>query len=192
MFPSFKLAAIFVKLAKNHGSKVLHGGDINLLTKDLGDALRRQKKIIQDPDMGVIETADEALPVIAEVKILTFFVAKKLKIETSGKNTITILEEIVQKTESRDSKAAKEIRNTLDWTREFFSKPEIQEILKADLIQIETPGKWTDIKGWGKSAVQGSQRIAQELSRLQDFLKHAKDVPEQKYPPKPANDGPKA
>lgn len=191
MFPHLKLAAVFAKLAKNHGSKVLHGGNIDLLTKDLGDALRRQKKVIQDPDMNVLETAYEALPIIAEVKILTLAVAKKLEIDTAGKNTVTVLEEIVQKTEARNSKAAKEIKNTLDWTRDFFSKPEIQEILKADLIQIETPENWKDVRGWGKSAVQGTQRIAQEFSRLQDFLKHAKEVPEQKDPPKPANDGPK-
>ena len=200
MFPNFKLAVIFAKLAKDHSGKVLHSGSIDLLTKDLGDALRRQKKVIQDPDMSTLETAYEALPIIAEVKILTVAVSKKLAMDTKGKSTITILEEIISKTEERNSKAAKEIKNTLDWTRDFFSQPEIQKILQADLIEIEKPGSWTDIKGMGKSAMQGTQRIMQEFSRLQDFLKKAKEAPEQKDHPKadgpkidpPKDNGPKA
>lgn len=174
MFPSFKLSFIFAKLAREHGGKILHGGSIDLLTKDLGDALRRQKKVILDPDMNALETAYEALPIIAEVKVLTMAVSRKLGMDTKGKSTVAVLEEIIQKTEERNSKAAKEIKNTLDWTREFFSQPEIQEILKADLIQIEKPGSWRDVKGMGRSVVQGTQRIAQEASRLQDFLKRAK------------------
>ncbi|MBI3441011.1 MAG: metallophosphoesterase [Proteobacteria bacterium] len=140
MPPYFKLSKIFLKLAREHGSKVLHGGNTPLLTKDLGDALRRQKKIIEDPDMGVLETTYEALPVIAEVKVLTMAVAKKLDIATKGQSAIGILEEIVQKTEAAgDSKSAQEIKNTLEWTQDFFSKPEIQQILQADLIEIEAP-----------------------------------------------------
>lgn len=189
MPPNFKLALIFAKLAKQHSGTVLHGGNADLLTKDLGDALRRQKKIILDPDMGVLETAYEALPVIAEVKILTFAVSKKLDIETKGKPAITILEEIVQKTEERSSQSAKEIKAALEWTREFFSQPEIQEILKAEFVEIEAPASWKDFKGMGKSAKQGTQRLAQEFSRLHDFLKTAKKPPAQDNSPK--SDGPK-
>jgi len=185
----FKLAIIFKKLARHSGT-VLHSGNIEMLTKDLGDALRRQKKIIQDPDMGVLETAYEALPVIAEVKVLTIAVAKKLGLDTNGKSTIGVLEDIVRKTEERNSPAAGEIKNTLEWTRDFFSKPEIQEILKVDLVAIETPASWKDFKGIGKSALQGTQRLTQELSRLHDFLQKAKEGPAPKNPPE--NDGPKA
>lgn len=188
MPPQFKLAMIFAKLARKHGPTVLHGGDVDLLTKDLGDALRRQKKIIQDPDTGVLETAYEALPVIAEVKVLTLAVSKKLQLDTKGKSAIAVLEEIVQQTESRGSKAADEIKNTLEWTRTFFAQPEIQEILKADLIEIEKPQGWNDLQGMRKSVAQGWQRLAQEFARLQDFLKKAKEQPpapsEQKSVPK--------
>jgi len=189
MFPNFKLAIIFANLATKHGGKILHGGDIDLLTKDLGDALRRQKKIIQDPDLGALETAYEALPVIAEVKILTLAVSKKLDLDTKGKSASGILEEIVRKTEERNSKAAQEIQNALEWTRDFFAQPEIQEILKADLIEIKKPRDWRDFTGIGKSVQQGAQRIAQEFSRLQEFLKKAKEPPAPKDPPK--NTGPK-
>ncbi|MCE9506749.1 MAG: hypothetical protein K8R48_00320 [Alphaproteobacteria bacterium] len=194
MLPNFKLALIFANLAKKHGGKILHGGDIDLLTKDLGDALRRQKKIILDPDLSALETSYEALPIIAEVKILTMAVSKKLDIDSSGKSTSAVLEEIIQKTEARNSKAAAEIKNTLEWTRDFFSQPEIQEILKADLIEIEKPRGLTDFLGMGKSLQQGAQRIGQEFSRLQEFLKKAKEQPAQKEPPKskgPKSKGPK-
>lgn len=182
MFPAFKLSVVFAQLAKKHGAKVLHSGSIDLLTKDLGDALRRQKKIVTDPDMNTLETAYEAVPVIAEVKILTLAVSKKLGIDSKGQPAIAILEEIVRKTEERNSKAAAEIKNTLDWTRSFFSQPEIQEILKAGLIQIEKPAHWKDLKGMGKSVTQGTQRIMQEVSRLQDFLQKAKTPPKTDKP----------
>jgi len=188
MPPGFKLALIFSKLAKQHSGKILHGADVNALTRDLGDALRRQKKIIQDPDKNTLETAYEALPVIAEVKVLTVAVSKHLGLETKGKSTSAILEEIVLKTEERKSTAAQEIKDTLAWTRDFFSKPEIQEILAADLIKIEAPSSWKDVKGMGKTALQTGQRLMQEVSRLQDFLKKAKEEPE---PKPPQNDEPK-
>jgi hypothetical protein len=184
MPPYIKLALIFTKLAKQHGGKILHGGDADLLTRDLGDALRRQKKIILDPDMGALETAYEALPVIAEVKILTAAVAKKLEIDTQGKSAVEVLEDIVRKTEARNSSHAQEIKNTLEWTRSFFTNPEIQEILKADLIEIEKPKGLTDFFGMGKSFQQGAQRIGQEFTRLQKFLEEAKKTPGQKEPPK--------
>ena len=187
--PDTGSALLFSKLAKRHGGTILHGGNIDLLTKDLGDALRRQKKIIQDPDLGVLETAYEALPVIAEVKVLTVAVSKKMGLDTTGKSTIGVLEDIVLKTEARNSVAAQEIKSTLAWTRDFFAQPEIQEILAADLIRIEAPTSWKDLKGLGNSALQGGQRLMQEFSRLHDFLKKAKEAPEKKISPK--NDGPK-
>ena len=189
MPPYLKLAIVFTKLAKHHGNKILHGGDIDLLTEDLGDALRRQKKVILDPDLGALETTYEALPVIAEVKILTLALSKKLDVDTKGKSAIGILEEIVQKTEARNSGAAAEIKNTLEWTRGFFAHPEIQEVLNADLIEIEKPRGWKDIAGMGKSAQQGIQRIGQEFTRLRKFLEQAKKVSGQKDPPE--NNSPK-
>ncbi len=183
MLPNFKLAIVLAKLANEYSHEILHVGDTDLLTRDLGDALRRQKKIIQDPDMGTIETATEVLPVIAEVKLLTMAVAKKMEIDTKGKGAVAVLEEIIAKTEERDSDAAKEIKVTLDWTRAFFSHPEIQEILKADLIQIEKPDSLTDVRGMGKGMLQRAMRIAQELSKLQDFLKKAKTMPDLKIDP---------
>lgn len=187
MLPYVKLALVFSKLAKQHGHKVLHGGNIDLLTKDLGDALRRQKKLITDPDMGTIETAYEALPVIAEVKILTVAVAKKLDIDTKGKSATTVLEDIVAATEARNSKAADEIKNSLAWTRTFFAHPEIQEIMSAELIAIEKPRGLGDLGGFGRAAQQSAQRAMQELARLQKFLSTAKNL---KTPPKNDNNGP--
>jgi len=175
----------FAKLANKYKGTLLHAADTDLLTEDLGDALRRQKKIILDPDMGTIETATEVLPVIAEVKVLTVAVSRKLEIDTKGKSTIAVLEEILEKTEARNSASAAEIKNTLDWTRGFFSQPEIQKILNADLIEIEKPHSLMDLGGMGRTAMTGAMRITQELSRLNDFLSKAKTLPEKKpAPPK--------
>jgi hypothetical protein len=189
MPPYIKLAIVFTKLAKQHGTKLIHGGDLDLLTKDLGDALRRQKKVILDADLGAFETAYEALPVIAEVKILTMAVCKKLSVETKGKSASVILAEIVEKTEARGSQSAAEIKNTLAWAGDFFDQPEIKEILQADLIEVKKPTGWTDFKGMGKSVQQSAQRISQEFTRLSKFLEKAKKVQDQKNQPK--NDGPK-
>jgi hypothetical protein len=176
-----KLVMRLAKLANKYKGTILHAADTDLLTEDLGDALRRQKKIITDPDMGTIETASEALPVIAEVKVLTAAVSRKLGIDTHGKPTVAVLEEIIRKTEERNSDSAAEIQNTLDWTRSFFSQPEIQKILKADLIEIERPSGITDVGGMGRTAMTSVMRVTQELSRLNDFLKKAKAPP---APPK--------
>jgi hypothetical protein len=191
MLPHFKLAMIFAKMAKDHGHKVLHINNIELLTKDLGNALKEQQKILQSPNQGAAMTAYDLLPVIAEVKLLTMAVSSKLGIDTKGKSAIVILEEIVAKTEARGSKSAKDVQATLEWTRAFFAHPEIQEILKADLIEIQKPKGWRDI---GKTASQTTQRIAQELSRLTDFLKKAKEIDVKKEDPKKEDtkkDGPK-
>ena len=190
--PYLGIAFKIAKLAQTHGGTILHGGNVDLLTKDLGDALRRQKKIIQDPDLGVIETATEVGPVIAEVKLLTLAVSKKLGIDTKGKSSIAVLEEIVKVTEANKSASAAEIKNTLDWTRTFFSEPQIQDILKADMTGVEMPQSLTDLPGIGKFLMQSATRSTQEVSRLSDFLKTAKEVPAAKPAPKrrPKKQGP--
>jgi len=168
-----KLAIIFSKLAKNHGTKILHGTDVYLLTKDLGKAVKRQKNIILDPDMGVFETTYEALPVIAEVQILTAAVSKKLGV--SGNSIEETLTAIVKATEAKGSDAADDIKDALEWTREFMSQPEIKKIMEAKLVEIEKPKSWRDIKGFGMGAIQGTQRIVQEANRLQNFVEKAKE-----------------
>jgi len=178
-----KLAMRIAKLAKQYGPTVLHGANVDLLTKDLGDALRRQKKVITDPDMGSLETAYEALPVVIEVKLLTLAVSRKLGVDTSSKSNIEVLEEIVKKTEANKSKSADEIKSTLDWTRGFFAHPEIQEILKSDMAEIEIP---TGLGGLGKVFMQSSTRLTQEVGRIQAVIEKAKKIPEAEITPSPA------
>jgi len=196
MFPQIKLALVFAKLAKHHGPKVLHSNNVDLLTKDLNDALVEQKNILSSPRKGSIMTAYEVLPVIAEVKILSFTVARKLDIETKGKADIQILEEIIQKCEERNNgKYTQGIKDTLDWTRALFSHPEIQDVLKMEMTAIETPGSLKDVT---KFIRQLAGRSQDELTRINEFLKHAKDLkpmpkpePEAKAEPKAAPKTPK-
>jgi hypothetical protein len=180
--PGLGLAFKVLKIAKKHGPTILHGSDIDLITKDLGDALRRQKKVIIDQDLSAIETAIEIGPVLAEVKILTAVVAKKNGLETKGKSNIAVLEEIVQKTEERKSTAASEIKDTLDWTRAFFSHPKIAEALGSEMTSLELPE--LSIGGITKALTNTAVRSTQEFSRIQDVLKAAKEVGDLP-PPKP-------
>jgi hypothetical protein len=196
MFPQIKLALVFAKLAKHHGPKVLHSNNVDLLTKDLNDALVEQKNILSSPRKGSFMTAYEVLPVIAEVKILSITVARKLEIETKGKPDIQILEEIIQKCEERNNgKYTQGIKDTLDWTRALFSHPEIQDVLKMEMTEIETPGSLKDVT---KFIRQLAGRSQDELTRINEFLKHAKDLkpmpkpePEAKAEPKAAPKTPK-
>ena len=197
--PQMKLAMIFAKMAQQHGSKILHSNNPDLLTKDLSNAMRAQKNILSDPAKGALMTSYDVLPIILEVKILSVAVAHKLDIETKGKSTIAILEEIVAKSEERNGgKYSKGIKETLDWTRKLFSHPEIQDVLSMEMTEIERP---QSLKGVFKFFTQIAGRSQDELTRLQEFLKRAKEVqdaPEQKpqaaqkpddkkpEPPKPA------
>lgn len=181
MFPQIKLAILFGKLARDHGAKVLHSNNVDLLTKDLSNALVEQKNILSSPRKGAFLTAYEVLPVIAEVKILSVAVAKKLEIDTKGKSDIQILEEIIQKSEERnDGKYAKGIKDTLEWTRALFAHPEMQDILKMEMTQIETPGSLKDVT---KFIRQMANRSQDELTRINEFLRHAKEI---EVPPTPA------
>lgn len=179
MFPQIKLAIIFAKLAKDHGPKVLHSNNVDLLTKDLSNALVEQKNILSSPRKGAFLTAYEVLPVIAEVKILSVAVAKKLEIDTKGKSDIQILEEIIQKSEERnDGKYAKGIKDTLEWTRALFAHPEMQDILKMEMTQIEKPSSLKDVT---KFIRQMANRSQDELTRINEFLRYAKEI---EVPPK--------
>jgi len=179
MFPQIKLALVFAKLAKDHGPKVLHSNNVDLLTKDLSNALIEQKNILSSPRKGAIMTAYEVLPVIAEVKILSVTVARKLDIDTKGKADIQILEEIIAKSEERNNgKYAQGIKDTLEWTRALFAHPEIQDVLKMEMTEIETPGSIKDVT---KFIRQLAGRSQDELTRINEFLKHAKDF---QAPPK--------
>ncbi|MBW7910038.1 MAG: hypothetical protein H3C49_02015 [Alphaproteobacteria bacterium] len=196
MFPQIKLAIVFANLARKHGSKVMHSNNVDLLTKDLSNALVEQKNILSSPRKGAIMTAYEVLPVIAEVKILTVAVAKKLEIDTKGKSDIQVLEEIIALSDARNGgKYAKGIKETLEWTRALVSHPDFQDILKMEMTQIEKP---TSVKDVTKFITQIAGRSQDEITRINEFLKHAKELevppPAPKAEPKaaePKNDGPK-
>ena len=168
-----KLAIVFSKLAQKHGTKILHSTDVDLLTKDLGHAIKRQKATMLDPDMGIVETTYEVLPLLAEVQILTFAVSKKMGIDKD--TAIETLEEIVKQTEAKGSDAADDIKEALDWTRKFMAIPEVKKMLETDLIQIEKPKDWKNWRGLGAGALQGTQRIIQEANRLQTVIEKAKE-----------------
>lgn len=197
MLPQFKLALVFAKLARQHGPKILHANNLDLLTRDLGLALKEQKDVLSDPRRGMFMTAYDVLPVIVEVKLLTVAVAKKLEIDTKGKPDIAVIEEILQKSQERNNgKYTRDIRDTLEWTRQLFANPEIQDVLKMEMTEIEKP---QGLRGVTKFITQLASRSQDELTRVSEFLKRAKEgFPDTKAEPKaedkkpePGNDGPK-
>lgn len=184
MLPQIKLALLVAKLVKEHGPKILHSNNPDLLTRDLGDALKKQKDILSDPRKSMIMTGYDVVPLVVEVKILTVFVAKKLDIDTKGKPDIVILEEIIAKSEERNGgKFSKDIKDTLEWTRRLFAHPEIQEILKMEVTEIEKPKGVRDLTKIFKQVVSRAQ---DEATRVTEFLRRAKDLSPQPQPePKP-------
>jgi hypothetical protein len=169
--PQWKLLLVFANAARKHGNKVMHINNIDLLTKDLGKALKEQRIILEDPDAGTLETMYELISTIAEVKVLMMAVSKKLGIDTSGKTPATILQDIITTTEARNSAAAQDIKDTLDWTIKFFARDDVKALLEEDNIQIERP---KNIKGVGKMFKQITGKVSQESKRLHGFLKIAK------------------
>lgn len=185
MFPQIKLAVLFTQMAMKHGNKILHANNPDLLTKDLGAALKNQKEALSDATSGMAMTAYNVFPLIVEVKILTLAVARQLEIPTKGKSDIAILEEILAKSEERNGgKYAKDIKGTLEWTRELFANPEIQDVLKMEMTAIEKPTSIRDITTFMKQLVGRSQ---DELTRVDEFLKKAKQAqkPADKKPQPP-------
>ncbi|MBI1215585.1 MAG: hypothetical protein GC185_07190 [Alphaproteobacteria bacterium] len=172
--PQLKLAMVFTNMARKHGPTILHSNNPDLLTKDLGNAMREQKNVLSDPRKGAIMTAYDVLPVILEVKILSLAVAGKLGISTKGKSTIALLDEIVAKSEERNGgKYARDIKDTLEWTRALFANPEIQDVLQMEMTPIEAPG--ASLRGITKFFTSLAGRSQDELTRVQEFLKRAKE-----------------
>ncbi len=172
MFPQIKLAVMFAKLAKDHGHKVLHANNPDLLTRDLGDALKKQKQALSDPNKGAFFTAYDVLPLIAEVKILTFVTANKLGVPYMGRTDIEVLEDIIKASEARSGgKYSKDIKETLEWTRKLFSHPEIQDVLAMEMTEVSLPKNPKDVVKFFGQIVGRSQ---DELTRLTEFLRKAK------------------
>lgn len=188
MFPQIKLALVFGKIAKDHGPKLLHANNPDLLTRDLGYALKKQKDILSDPRKGMVMTAYDVLPIILEVKILSVATASKLGIPTKGKSDIQVLEDIIAASNARNGgKHAKDIVSTLEWTRALFAHPEIQDVLKMEMTEIESP---KSLRGVLTFIGQLAGRSQDELVRVSEFLKRAKDLdldpPAQKPEPQAA------
>lgn len=184
MFPQIKLALLFTKLAKEHGHKILHANNPDLLTRDLGLALKKQKEILSDRRKSTIITAYDVLPLIVEVKVLTAVTAAKLDVPTKGKTAIETLEGIIAAADARNGgKYAKEVKESLEWTRALFAHPEIRDILDAEMTEIALPKNPKEVL---KFFSQIAGRSQDEIARLNDFLRHAKAVGEDLTPPPPA------
>ena len=189
MLPQLKLAILFAKLAKDHGHKVLHANNPDLLTRDLGDALKKQKDVLSDPRKSALFTAYDILPLIAEVKILTFVTAKQLGVPYMGRSDIQVLEDIVAAAEARNGgKYAKDVKDTLEWTRKLFSHPEIQDVLSMEMTEITMPKTPRQLAAFFGQIIGRSQ---DELTRLTEFLRTAKlaDVQKDEAPQPPKRGG---
>lgn len=181
MIPKFKLAKLgltFVKAVSKHRKKILHVADAELLVRDLGHALNEQHQTLTNPRNSTIETAYEIVPQIAEVRVLTNVIAKHLKIDQANKDHSDVLKEIVEKMEERDSDAAMDIKDNLQWLEEFYSSPEARELMEMDLTEIKSPTGLLDYKGALKTVTQTASRAFEETQKAHKFMAMAKKFEE--------------
>lgn len=189
--PQLKIAFTVAGVLRDYGPILLHLNKPELLTRDLSDAMRKQKQVLSDPGKGVILTASEVLPVIVKVKVLSTLVANRLDIDTKGKPAIDILEEIVAKSEANGhGQFSKGIKDTLGWTRALFNDPDIQAVLKMPVTELESPN--LTVSGVSRFVMSLGTRTQDEFIRAQEFLKAAREIkePESQKPAvtPPAND----
>lgn len=175
--PQLKIAFMVAKFGRDWGPIIAHYNKPELLTKDLGDAMRDQKRALADPGKGVIMTAADVFPIIVKVKVLSTVVANKLGIDHKSKSAIETLEEIVRVSEENgNGQFSKGIKDTLGWTRALFADPDIQAVLKMPMTEIESPN--LSVQGLGKFVMSLAGRGQDEFIRVQEFLKAAKEIRE--------------
>lgn len=172
--PQIKLALIFANFARKHGHKLLHLGNTDLLIRDLGKSMKEQLKILRDPDAGTVMTVADLLPQVAETKIFMGVVSNRLGIDTKGKSAFEVLNEIVQTTEAAGSDSAKDIKEALDWGKDFFSSPEIAELFGDEAVEISVPRRLS-LGEFKKSFTSIWKKAGQEGERLHKFIKLAKE-----------------
>ncbi|TNE32202.1 MAG: hypothetical protein EP349_02320 [Alphaproteobacteria bacterium] len=180
MIPKFTLAKLgitFAKAVSKHRKKILHVGDVELLVRDLGQALNDQHHTLINPRNSTIETAYEILPQMAEVRVLTGVVRKHLNIDPQ-KDHVEALKEVVEKMEAEGSDAADDIKDNLKWLDEFYSSDEAKELMTMEVTEVETPGGLLDYKGAFKTVKQAASRAFDETMKAHKFMSLAKKFEE--------------
>ncbi|MBL1147659.1 MAG: hypothetical protein HND56_12445 [Pseudomonadota bacterium] len=180
MIPKFTLAKLgitFAKAVSKHRKKILHVGDVELLVRDLGQALNDQHHTLINPRNSTIETAYEILPQMAEVRVLTGVVRKHLNIDPK-KDQVEAMKEIVEKMEAEGSDAADDIKDNLKWLDEFYSSDEAKELMSMEVTEVETPGGLLDYKGAFKTVKQAASRAFDETMKAHKFMSLAKKFEE--------------
>ena len=177
MIPKWKFAKLgitFGKAVLKHREKILHITDVELLVRDLGSALDEQKNMLTNPRNSTIETAFELLPQIAEVRVLTNVIAAQLKLETKDKDHLDVLKDIVEEMAKVDSNSAFDIKNNLSWMEEFYSIPEVNDLMSNDIGEIEVPSSIFDIKGAGKMLSDGISKAFDKTQQYHKYMQLAK------------------
>lgn len=168
-----KLGITFAKAVSKHRKKILHVGDVELLVRDLGQALNDQHHTLINPRNSTIETAYEILPQMAEVRVLTGVVRKHLDIDPK-KDHVEALKEVVEKMEAQGSDAADDIKDNLKWLDEFYSSDEAKELMTMEVTEVETPKGLLDYKGALKTVTQAASRAFDETMKAHKFMSLAK------------------
>jgi hypothetical protein len=110
-----------LKIAKyvwTYGSRVGHMTDPDQLVRDLGKAMVKQKQTLTQSD-GPLEAAG-SIETIIEIKILSKFATRLLKIDTTDKSDYEVYGEIVAQMKAQGSDAADDIERTSEWTRRLY------------------------------------------------------------------------
>ena len=173
MLKFVQLAQKLLKIGYKHKDKLLNSNDPEFLALALGEALQNQRKILLDTSRDQIQTITDLFEVNAEIKFLTLMTAKKLNLELKDSGQSQSLELIAKTLDANNmSHAALDMRSYNAWLKEFFTSEGVKAIIEKPLTEID--GFNAGLKGAWKIPVQTTQRVVEEIMRLNNIVTEAK------------------
>ncbi len=172
--PPFKLATTLFNALKNHGMKLKNINNQEALVQDLSESLNSQLSILKDPYTDNASTLLALVPQIVEMKIFTAIVTKRLNIDTKGMGQFAKLDAVVKEMEDTGSTSAEDLKDALEWSKEYLTSPEMVEILSNEQASIELPESF-DVQSILAVIPKTASAIKGNINQLNGFITLAKD-----------------
>jgi hypothetical protein len=168
-----KLAQQLIKVGYKHKDKLLNSNDPEFLAIALGEALQNQRKILLDTSRDQIQTITDLFEINAEIKFLTIMTSKKLNLDIKNAGQSQSIDLIASALEANNmSHAALDMRSYNTWLKDFFTSDGVKAIIEKPLTEID--GLNAGLKGAWKIPVQTTQRVVEEIMRLNNIVTEAK------------------
>tara|TARA_B100000686_G_C16792124_1_gene979449 strand:+ start:549 stop:1130 length:582 start_codon:yes stop_codon:yes gene_type:complete len=174
-------------LLEKHGGKIAHLNKAPVTAKALGESLKELREQWEDKSSQPLITMYNSIEVLVEIKFFMARTNKNLELDTSGMTTFQNLQAIVEAMEDKGrNDAVRDIRDTLDWSRAFFAREDVQNILDKTSLDTSLPKNLMDVPRFGKNLLL---EITGEAKRIYDLVNAAKK-PDPKGPSKPNDPNP--